>query len=187
MEAINWGSKEQPYYRPGPNPTVDLVVFRNGKKEKEVLLVRRAPNAAIEAGKWAIPGGFHDTPAKKGEPWQPGKESAQEAAIRELKEETGLELTAQNITLLQFVGIFEGNNRDPRDNKLAWSRSMAYAIDLGSLATSKVRGQDDADLAQWTPLKQVQSLAFDHIKILQAASTKLHIPFKPVTSYSPEL
>ena len=54
--------------RPGPNPTVDLVVVRAGTSEHEVLLIRRRRDAKAEAGKWALPGGFHDTEAPRGEP-----------------------------------------------------------------------------------------------------------------------
>ena len=154
------------FYYMGPNPTVDLVVFRND----EVLLIRRAKSAAAEAGKWALPGGFHDTTAKKGEEWREDKETAQQAALRELKEETGLSI-GQLKRKIKYVGTYEGGGRDPRDNDESWTRSTAFAVKITPDMGSDVRGLDDADRAEWINIKKAMSmkLAFDHSKILKDA------------------
>lgn len=169
----HWGNKAvQPYYRPGANPTVDNVITRSNPKsgEKEILLIRRTDKEGVtERGKWALPGGFHDTTAAKGEPWKPGLETAKEAAVRELHEETGLD--AHSLTQhLREVGSYEGGGRDPRDNKEAWSKSTAFHLHLpAELASKVVRGQDDADKAAWKPISQAKGLAFDHDKIVADA------------------
>lgn len=167
----HWGNKAvQPYYRPGPNPTVDNVITRDNPTsgQREILLIRRADKEGVtERGKWALPGGFHDTTAAKGEPWKPGLETAKEAAVRELKEETGLD--ASTLTQhLREVGSYEGGGRDPRDNAEAWSKSTAFHLHLRpELASKVVRGEDDADKAEWKPLHEAKGLAFDHDKIVQ--------------------
>lgn len=173
----HWGSKAQPYWRPGANPTVDNVITRDNPQtgEREVLMIQRGPNGA-EAGKWALPGGFHDTASKKGEAWKPGKETAEQAALRELAEETGLDGSSLAGTM-KPVGEYEGGGRDPRDNKEAWSRSSAFSVHLTpeqAAAMSNVQGMDDASAAKWVPVSKLgeHQLAFDHAKILADAGVK---------------
>jgi len=67
------------FWRWGPNATVDALVTRRGARGTEVLLVRRR-----DVGKWALPGGFVDR----------ADAGVQDAALRELAEETGLVLPA---------------------------------------------------------------------------------------------
>ena len=119
-----WGSEQQPFWRPGANPTVDLVLIHNGK----VLLIKRNSKSKTEVGKWAIPGGFIDTNADKGEPFKFERETPKQAAIRELTEETGLYIAnIKNVgERLKSVGVYEGNKRDPRDNKESWSQSHVF-------------------------------------------------------------
>ena len=45
--GTDWGSSEQPYWHPGPNPTVDLVLVYNDK----ILLIKRGSGGS-EANKW---------------------------------------------------------------------------------------------------------------------------------------
>lgn len=171
----HWGSKEQPYWRPGRNPTVDNVITRNNPKtgEIEVLMIQRGPNGA-EAGKWALPGGFHDTDAKKGEVWRPGKETAEEAALRELNEETGLDGSSLK-GLMRKVGDYERPGRDPRDNEEAWAASSAFHVHLTPEQAKQmdaVKGMDDASAAKWVPVRDLKNykLAFDHGNILKDAA-----------------
>ena len=79
-----------------PLLTVDCVVF-NGDS---VLLIRRAFEPF--KGFLALPGGFVDI-----------FESVEMACVRELKEETGLEIDAAS---LQLVGVYSDPNRDPRED-----------------------------------------------------------------------
>lgn len=166
-----WGSAQQPYWRPGPNPTVDTIVTRQGTSGPEVLLIQRGANGA-EPNKWAIPGGFHDSAGGgKGEWWQPGKETADGAALRELVEETGLDASSVQ-QAMQSVGTYDTFGRDPRDNDEAWSVSNAFRLDLsGDLANAAVRGMDDAQNARWVPVGELpqMELAFDHADILSDA------------------
>jgi 8-oxo-dGTP diphosphatase len=170
----NWGSPQQPYWRPGSNPTVDLVLLYNNK----ILLIKRGSNSA-EANKWAIPGGFIDTTSKKGEPFRMDKEQPSDAAMREVKEETGLDL-ASNRDLesrMKEIGVYEGENRDPRDNKEAWSKSYVFGLiltDNDGINVDRAKGSDDASDAHWFDIDKLPSqLAFDHGKIIKDALTKL--------------
>ncbi|MFM8268811.1 MAG: NUDIX domain-containing protein, partial [Pseudomonadota bacterium] len=165
-----WGSSEQPYWRPGPNPTVDLIVTRDGANGPEVLLIKRGPKGA-EPNKWAIPGGFHDSEAGKGEFWRPGKESAEDAALRELVEETGLDASVIR-TRMKKVGTYDNHGRDPRDNEEAWAVTNAFQLHLdGDLRKASVKGMDDASKAEWVPVAELgkRALAFDHAAILRDA------------------
>ncbi len=72
----------------GPNPAVDVIAVRGGT---QVLLVRRRDDARSFAGAWALPGGFVKSTALPRMPWVPGAETLREAAVREVREETGLE------------------------------------------------------------------------------------------------
>jgi ADP-ribose pyrophosphatase YjhB (NUDIX family) len=161
------GIKNQSYWYLGANCTVDLVVIYKGK----ILLIQRKAGG-IEGGKWAIPGGFIDTDSQKGEVYRIGKESPKQAALRELQEETNLDLSSvPNIgSRLKEVGVYEGNNRDPRDNDEAWSKSYAFTITLkdeDGVDFSAMRGMDDASDARWFSVDKLPSdLAFDHAQII---------------------
>lgn len=95
-----WGSKDQPYYRPGINPTVDLAVKKRLPDGRMGVLMVRRKVGKTEGNKLAMPGGFHDSESKKGEPWRLGFETSKWAALRELAEETGL-LDEHKVTKLK--------------------------------------------------------------------------------------
>jgi 8-oxo-dGTP diphosphatase len=123
---------------------VDTVIYT----DTEVLMIKRK-NPPF-AGHWALPGGFID----------PG-ETPKQAAIRELVEETGLEVSALN-----FVGEYKTPGRDPRMENV-WS----YAFSLHVNAKESVQAGDDASQAEWIPIKQLNKLklAFDHADIIKQA------------------
>lgn len=172
-----WGGDKQPFWRPGKNPTVDNVITRHNPKtgHKEVLLIKRATEAhgkpVAEGGKWALPGGFHDSDSKLGEAWTPGKETSKQASLRELQEETGMaahELAPQ----MRRVGVFKERGRDPRDNAEAWSHSTAFHLHLDrdqAAKHSEVHGTDDASDARWHRLDKLPKMAFDHARIIRKA------------------
>jgi 8-oxo-dGTP diphosphatase len=85
------------YEHPHPAVTVDIVVFTISDGRLAVLLVRRAEWP--HAGKWAIPGGFVEI-----------DESLKRAALRELREETGLKAG-----FMEQLGAFGRPDRDPRE------------------------------------------------------------------------
>ena len=122
---------------PHPRTTVDAVVVRDGS----VLLVRRAKEPFM--GMWALPGGF----VERGEPLE-------EAVLRELLEETGIEGR-----VLGIVGAYSRPDRDPRGHTV----SVVYAVDP---VDGEVRGGDDAAEAAWRDLTSPPRLAFDHDEVL---------------------
>ena len=168
---------KNPYYYKGPNPTVDLVLIN---QKKEILLIQRQENSNACPAMWALPGGFIDSLSKKGEHWIENKETSQKAALRELAEETGLNSKLLDENKLQFLNIYEGNNRDPRDNNISWSKSHAFYYQLNETETNKLnsvknltpedkKNLDDAQDVKWISLDKVSNmkLAFDHNLIIQ--------------------
>ena len=130
--------------------TVDVVIFTMVDGALSVLLVRRGQEPF--AGMWAIPGGFK-LPA----------ESLDDAARRELREETGVDAAG---LLVQF-GAYGDPGRDPRMNVV----TVAYLAVLRDLE-GIVAGTDAAD-AQLVPVERIVrgkvALAFDHRRIVRDA------------------
>ena len=85
-------------------------------------------------------------------------ETADDAARRELKEETGL-----TVDRLHPIGAFTAVDRDPRERVL----SIAFWADVEG--TPEAVGADDARRARWFPLTGLPRLAFDHAEILRRA------------------
>ena len=82
-------------------------------------------------------------------------ETTNECAIRELKEETGLEVPS-----LYQVGAFSKVDRDPRGRTI----SIAYLAVIAEPV--EVKGEDDAVKAEWFPINNLPELAFDHLDII---------------------
>src|SRR5581483_12328951 len=85
------------YEYPRPSLTVDCVVFGLDEENLKVLLIER--DLEPFKGKWALPGGFVRL-----------DETLDEAARRELREETGV----TNVYLEQLYTVGD-INRDPRE------------------------------------------------------------------------
>ncbi|WP_422931022.1 NUDIX domain-containing protein [Singulisphaera sp. PoT] len=132
------------YDYPRPAVTVDLVAFTLIEGSLRVLLIRR--DRPPFAGRWAFPGGFMEI-----------EEPIEDAARRELREETGFDLSAP----ISFLGVFGAPGRDPRGRTI----SMVYAVTVPA-PIAKVRGGDDASEARWIDPKEARDLAFDHDEIL---------------------
>lgn len=97
-------------------------------------------------------------------------ESAEEGALRELQEETGL----TGAYIEQFY-TFSDPKRDPRERVI----TIAY---YALVRIQEVKGGDDAAKAQWFALDEVPQLAFDHDLILRRALKRLRerIHFEPI-------
>jgi 8-oxo-dGTP diphosphatase len=147
------------YEYPRPALTVDCVVFGLDADELEVLLIRRGVEPF--AGRWALPGGFVHV-----------DETVDEAARRELQEETGLE----NIYLEQLY-TFGALDRDPRERVV----TVAYYA-LVKLSEHNVRATTDAADAAWFAITDMPELAFDHGEIFKVALARLRnkLRYQPV-------
>lgn len=137
------------YEYPRPALTVDVVLATRDAPAR-VLLIRRGRDPF--AGKWALPGGFVEENERLGD-----------AARRELKEETGLEVA--DIEHLHTAG---DPGRDPR----GWTVSVVYLARVDAAASRPVAADDAAEVG-WFPLDDLPELAFDHAMILERARGRL--------------
>lgn len=141
---------EYTYRFPRPAVTVDILVFAGKGVNLQVLLIKRKYDPF--KGRWALPGGFIEM-----------DETLEKAAIRELLEETGIELKQ----LTQFRG-YDDPHRDPRGRTI----SMAFYSFLEFMPDENKAG-DDAEQLKWFPISDLPPLAFDHDKILSDAKQLL--------------
>lgn len=153
----NMEEKNFCYKYPHPSVTTDCVIFGFDGSKLNVLLIERG----IEPykGRWAFPGGFLNM-----------DESAEEGALRELQEETGL-----TGAYIEQFHTFTDPKRDPRERVI----TIAY---YALVRIQDVKGGDDAAKAQWFALDEVPQLAFDHDVILRKALARLRerIHFQPI-------
>jgi 8-oxo-dGTP diphosphatase len=148
------------YAFPRPALAVDCVVFGvDDERGLEVLLVRRGVEPW--AGRWALPGGFVRV-----------EETLDEAARRELREETGLEKV-----YLEQLYTFSELDRDPRERVV----SVAYCA-LVRPTGHRTSGGSDAREAAWHPVRELPPLPFDHRKIVAAALERLRgkLRYQPI-------
>lgn len=124
----------------------DIVIFTRFDDTLHVLLARRAIEP--EKGKWTVPGGHVD----RGERFD-------EAAVRELEEETGISGVE-----LHRLDVFDRPDRDPRYRNV----SVAYAcmIDAETDIPTVTR---EATAFKWFPVDRLPKLGFDHDEILKKA------------------
>ncbi|AGW14060.1 NUDIX domain-containing protein [Megalodesulfovibrio gigas] len=122
-----------------PTPTVDVVIY---DPARGVLLIeRKNPPPG-----WALPGGFVDE-----------GETVEAAAIREAREETGLD-----VVLTGLLGVYSDPARDPRKHTMS-TVFIGQAVDPGAFAAG-----DDAGAARFFPLGAwPEVVAFDHRQILE--------------------
>jgi 8-oxo-dGTP diphosphatase len=138
------------YEHPRPALTADmLVVAGDPGGERSVLMIRRGGDPF--RGMLALPGGFVDV-----------GETVEQAALRELEEETGV---APEAAELRLAGVYSQPGRDPR----GWTVSALFRIDVGERPPA--RPGDDAAAVEWVSvaeaLRNPAWFAFDHDRMLR--------------------
>ncbi|KXK26883.1 MAG: Bifunctional NMN adenylyltransferase/Nudix hydrolase [candidate division WS6 bacterium OLB20] len=117
--------------------TVDVLILNS---DRHILLIRRGADPYKDH--WALPGGYMEY-----------DETSEQAARRELQEETGL--SADRLTLL---GVFDDPARHPQQRV-----SVAYY----GTATGRLSPADDALETMFFPLDKLpEKLAFDHATMI---------------------
>lgn len=124
-----------------PYVSADAIVYNHG----DILLIKRGNPDEPYYGTYALPGGFVDY----------GEDPAA-AAVREVREETGLETAMHDL-----VGVFGKKGRDPRGHVV----SIAYSL---SVEGGELAAGDDAKEAAWFSIDKLPDLAFDHADIIAA-------------------
>jgi len=139
--------------------TVDCVVFGLDEQDLKILLIQRGLEPF--QGSWAIPGGFVIA-----------DESLEDAALRELKEETGV----QDVFLEQLY-TFGDVHRDPRRRIV----TVAYYA-LVNLRDHTIKAATDASNAAWFAVDDIPKLAFDHARIVDTALRRLRgkVRYEPI-------
>ncbi len=136
-----------PFTPKTPYLTTDgiIEIYHNETFEGIVLIERKYEPTGL-----ALPGGFVDV-----------GESVEDAFIREMKEETTLD-----VTIAYLLGIFSNPKRDMRFH-------TASAVFVGR-ATGVPKGEDDAKEAHIYPLEQIplERLVFDHADIVRSYLTR---------------
>lgn len=121
-----------------PLLAADVIIRPQSAPDRVLLIQRRNPPQG-----WALPGGFVDR-----------GERVEAAALREAREETGLE-----VALEALLGCYSDPARDPRGHTV----SAVYV----ATARGEPRAGDDARDARWVdPADPGVPLAFDHALIL---------------------
>lgn len=119
-----------------PIPTVDVII----ETPKGIVLIKRK-NPPYG---WALPGGFVDY-----------GETLEEAAVREAKEETGLD-----VELIRQFHAYSDPNRDPRQHTIT-------VVFIAKAEGTPVAGDDAKEVGVFTRENLPRPLAFDHGKILE--------------------
>jgi 8-oxo-dGTP diphosphatase len=131
-----------PKHHNNPIPTVDTII----EWDSMVLLVKRK-NKPFK-GYFVLPGGFVDE-----------GEKIEDAARREVKEETSLD-----IQLVDILGVYSDPKRDPRGHII----STVFIGKISDNYKGEAFAQDDASEIEWMNLRTLRerSFGFDHKRIL---------------------
>jgi len=125
-----------------PYPVVDAVIEKNGK----IALITKARGAYRDL--LGLPGGFIE--------WD---ETAEEAAVREAREETGL-----HVKLIEILGVYSDPRRDIRGH-------LMTTVFIAKAIGGRLKAGDDAAKACWYDMKKIPWKMFeknsDHPKIIR--------------------
>ena len=132
-----------------PSVTVDICICSIIEDDLKILLIKRKHPPFRDC--WAIPGGFLEVPKK---------ETLEETAARELREETSL----KDIYIEQLK-TYGDPGRDPRKRVITVAHFALVPFE--ALQKQKIEARDDAKEAKWFSLRKLPELAFDHKKILK--------------------
>ena len=139
---------------------VDAIVFGYKNNDLYVLLIEQKFGSADKY--WALPGGLVQN-----------EESLSDAVIRELHEETNVQLNFMEQLYTFGDDIF----RDSRNRVI----SVAYyaLVDASNL---EIKANTDAERVQWFKIDEIPSLAFDHNLILKKAIARLKskLTYEPI-------
>ncbi|MEV6621035.1 NUDIX hydrolase [Amycolatopsis sp. NPDC051106] len=140
----------------------DMVAFALRGGKWHVLVIQRGWDP--HKGKLALPGGHVDP-----------HETAREAAVRELAEETGVTVPASAI--VHQVGVFDAPGRDARGRYVSIAHAVVFAGEVPDPVAA-----DDAAEAEWMPVRVAVKVAaaggfaFDHGQMLAIAITAMNLP-----------
>jgi ADP-ribose pyrophosphatase YjhB (NUDIX family) len=138
IKCPNCGTEIRRYKNPAP--TVDIIIeVETPDHKKGIVLIERKN---FPPG-WAIPGGFVDY-----------GESCEQAAVREAKEETSLD-----VTLVRLLGVYSDPNRDPRQHTIS-------VVFVAKAHGQPVAADDAKNVGIFTRETLPVLLAFDHRRIL---------------------
>ncbi|MDD5617170.1 MAG: NUDIX hydrolase [Candidatus Methanoperedens sp.] len=127
-----------------PLLTVDTVIIYQGK----IVLIRRK-NPPFQ-DHFALPGGFVEV-----------GETVEEAAVREAKEETGLD-----VRLLKLLGVYSDPLRD--------SRGHTVSVCFLALGSGNLKAGSDAKDTGLFGIDEIPELAFDHNKIIEDSRSDIN-------------
>jgi 8-oxo-dGTP diphosphatase len=170
-----WLQRYDPAVYPAFALTVDLAILTIREGRLSLLLVRRGEPPY--RGWWALPGGHV----------RHGQESADEAARRELAEETGIGAEALGIHLEQLA-TYSDPDRDPRIGAGLHVATVAYVALAPKLPVPHASG--DAAEARWHDVAEILGpakgnnqflLAFDHRRIILDALERIRAKLEYTT------
>ena len=146
------------YDYPRPSMTADMVVTSRSTFGTHYILLIKRDNEPFKDS-WALPGGFLDM-----------NETLVDCAIRELREETGIDLLedSDNIPVIKNIGIYDRVDRDPRGRVI----SNAFITFIDKLHFN-IKAGDDAKEVKWFNMKKLPNLAFDHEEIIEKVKKDL--------------
>ncbi len=159
MSNTDPSAKPHSYAYARPALTVDCAVFGLDEGDLQILLIRRGLEPFKD--RWALPGGFVHI-----------DENLEQAALRELEEETGLRKV-----FLEQLYTFGTTDRDPRERVV----TVAYYA-LVKLSDHRVKAATDATDAAWFAITDLPDLAFDHREIFEVALARLKakVRYQPI-------